>query len=405
MNTTTTCPDCGTGLRKRHNCDANRGSIHSFALSYLEMTAVDGQPTRWFWRGKWQIWSGCHYQTVEPEVIERDVFEFLVGKAAIKTSTIRAIVDLLRILQLCRADHSRTWLSVVGRPDPRHILSVTNGLLHLPDDGKPRLSPPSPAFFGLSATSYSFISGASCLKWCGFLDQIWGVDSEQSKILQEWFGYCLLPDTSQQKILAIIGSPRSGKSTIARVLTELLGRTNVASPSIRSLSGNFGLWGMLDKTLAIIPDATLPKPCPALEELLKSVSGEDAVDIHRKGLAPLTGIRLSTRLMLLANELPAFHDPSRALEQRLIVLETSKTYFGMEDTRLTNVLLEELPGILNWAIEGLKRLRVRGFFPDRPSTVDAESLLGSLPDKERVSRIVISYGRPCSRRKRSNRTY
>ena len=125
----------------------------------------------------------------------------------------------------------------------------------------------------------------------------------------------LLPDArhAQQKIVEIIGPPASGKSTVARVLTQVLGRANVASPSIRDLSNNFGLWGLLDKKLAIIPDAVLPRPCPALEEVLKSVSGEDAVDIHRKGLPPLTGIRLGVRLMVLANELPAFQDPSGAL--------------------------------------------------------------------------------------------
>jgi len=45
------------------------------------------------------------------------------------------------------------------------------------------------------------------------------------------------------------------------------------------------VWGLLEKKLAIIPDATLPHPCPSLEELLKSVSGEDAMDIPATPLA------------------------------------------------------------------------------------------------------------------------
>jgi len=155
-----------------------------------------------------------------------------------------------------------------------------------------------------------------------------------------------------------------GKSTVARVQTQLLGRANVASPSIRDLSNYFGLWGLLDKKLAIIPDAVLPRPCPALEELLKSVSGEDAVDIHRKGLPPLTGIRLGVRLMVLANELPAFQDPSGALGRRLITLRTARSFMGKEDVHLTDKLLAELPGILNWAIDGLCRLTAQGRFSD-----------------------------------------
>jgi len=34
--------------------------------------------------------------------------------------------------------------------------------------------------------------------------------------LQDWFGYTLSPDTSQQKMLMIVGPTRSGKGTIGR---------------------------------------------------------------------------------------------------------------------------------------------------------------------------------------------
>ena len=222
------------------------------------------------------------------------------------------------------------------------------------------------------------------------MNQLWPDDPESVGLLQEWFGYCLLPDTSQQELLSIIGPPRSGKSTVARVLTELLGRTNVASPSMRSLSGSFGLWGLLDKKLAIIPDATLPTPCPALEELLKSISGEDAVDIQRKGMSPLTGITLPTRLMLLANEMPSFSDPSGALKQRLLTLKTTQSFFGQEDTQLTKNLLTELPGILNWSIDGLQRHWTKGRF-QQVTELDAEKLLKAVPNPDRVRKIVIEY--------------
>ena len=143
------------------------------------------------------------------------------------------------------------------------------------------------------------------------------------------------------------------------------------------------------------------------QELLKSISGEDSVDIHRKGMAPLTGIRLPTRLMLLANELPAFQDPSGALECRLIVLKTNRSFYGKEDIHLTNKLLEELPAILNWAIEGLNRLRTRGHFPGVSSDIKMEAMLDCIPDGNRVRRIVISYGQPPgerSRRQKARRT-
>ena len=132
--------------------------------------------------------------------------------------------------------------------------------------------------------------------------------------------------------------------------------------SIRSLSGQFGLWGLLDKLAAIVPDAMLLRPCPALEELLKSISGEDAVDIHRKGLPPLTGVKLPTRIVIVSNDPPKFCDPSGALDRRIMSLHTQHSFFGQEDITLTNTLLRELPGILNWAIRGWERLQSRGCY-------------------------------------------
>lgn len=339
---------------------------HDVAKSYLLHTMINGQPTRWYWRGAWYVWKRSHYERVDREVIEQEILGFITGKLEIRGCTIRGIVDLIRLLQFCGASQTPAWLQA-RRSDPRNIFPLENGLLCLRENCEPELHPHDPAHWALSSAGYAYSKKASYRKWNEFLSQL-SADAQLRDVLQEWFGYCLLANACQQKILAIIGPPRSGKSTIARVLSELLGRKNVANPSIRSLSGQFGLWSMLDKTLAIIPDATLPTPCPALEEVLKSISGEDAVDIHRKGMPSLTGIKLPTRLMLLANECPAFHDPSGALDRRLIVLKTDQSFYGNEDIQLTNKLLKELPGILNWSIEGLKRLWRRGHFPnDRKS--------------------------------------
>ena len=265
-----------------------------------------------FWRGEWFAWRGTHYEQVVQQGIERQVMAFLEEKSptAVNGSMIHRFMDLLRIVR--HADHPTApcWLTTGRLLSPMELFAVNNGLLHI--TGGPELLPQDPAFFGLSAVSYDYCPFVGCRRWENFLDDLWGDATAPVQLLQEWFGYCLLPDTSQQKILAINGPPRSGKSTITRVLRALLGSRNVACPSIRSLSGQFGLWGLLDKLVAIVPDAMLLRPCPALEELLKSISGEDAVDIHRKGLPPLTGVKLPTRIVIVSNDPPKFCDPSGA---------------------------------------------------------------------------------------------
>ncbi len=98
----------------------------------------------------------------------------------------------------------------------------------------------------------------------------------------------------------------------------------------------------------------------AVERLL-SISGEDTITVDRKYRDPWTG-RLPTRFMILTNELPRFSDSSGALASRFVISILTTSFYGRENPALTAELLEEAPGIFNWALEGLDRLRERGYF-------------------------------------------
>ena len=102
-------------------------------------------------------------------------------------------------------------------------------------------------------------------------------------------------------------------------------------------------------------------------ERLLCLSGEDTLTVDRKFRLSVT-MRLPTRFMLLTNELPRMKDASGALAGRFVVLRLTRSFYGEEDVTLASKLIEELPGILLWAIDGLVRLRARGHFV-QPETV------------------------------------
>jgi putative DNA primase/helicase len=149
-----------------------------------------------------------------------------------------------------------TWLDGAGElPAAREMFPVANGLLHLPSG---ELYPPTPSYFGLTASDVVFDPDAPEPKhWLAFLSDLWKQDAEAIVTLQDWFGYTLSSDTSQQKILFIVGPRRSGKGTIARVLTALVGRDSVVNPTLASLQTTFGLAPLIGKPLAFITDARL----------------------------------------------------------------------------------------------------------------------------------------------------
>ena len=99
-----------------------------------------------------------------------------------------------------------------------------------------------------------------------------------------------------------------------------------------------------------------------MERLLTTI-GEDDQSINRKHDKYWQG-KLTIRWLILGNDIPKFRgtDEAGALVARMIMIPMDENFLGREDFDLTEKLLEERAGILNWAMEGWRRLRDRGKF-------------------------------------------
>jgi putative DNA primase/helicase len=264
-------------------------------------------------------------------------------------------------------------VSPVDVVPPKALVPMANGLLRV--DTR-TLIRPTPNFFCPYSLPYDYDPDAPPPKrFLVFLNELWADDQESKDLLQEFIGYLLVPDTSQQKMLLLVGPPRSGKGTISRMIRDLVGHHNVAGPTLSGLATNFGLQPMIDKPVAIISDARLSgrKDNAIVVERLLSISGEDALTVDRKHKSAWTG-PLPSRIVIITNELPRLDDASGALASRFVVLQMTESFLGKEEHDLSAKLAEELPGILLWALDGLKRLRERGHFkpPERSSEVVRE---------------------------------
>ena len=268
------------------------------------------------------------------------------------------------------------WLDQRPAPAPRELIACRSSILHVPTG---RTLPPTPLFFTPAALPFDYNPAAPApAQWLAFIDDIFEDDQEAKDLLGELFGYVLTGDTSQQKMGMIVGPIRSGKGTIGRVLRELVGTANVANPTTASLAGPFGLQPLLHKSLAIVSDARFSGEATAIViERLLNISGEDPLTVDRKFLPSVHG-RLPVRFIFLTNELPRLKDASTAIASRFLILRLTKSYFDHEDTALTEKLLAELPGILNWSIQGWRRLHARGRFQQPVSAAQALQDLADL---------------------------
>ena len=350
---------------------------------------VEGVRTLHHQQGTFFRWATSHYREETYEAMRAEAYAFLDAAKRSdedgklydfnpnKTKVANVLEALAAAAQLPSTTTPPAWLSGNGPAPPSEILACANGLVHLPSR---RMLPHSPDFFTTNAVDYRFDRDAGDpIEWLEFLHGIWPDDPESIATLQEIFGLALTGDTSHQKAFLIVGPKRSGKGTIARVLTALLGKENVAGPTLTSLSQNFGLQALIGKPLAIISDARLGGRTDAhvIAERLLSITGEDSLTIDRKFKEAWTG-RLSTRFLILSNELPQLTDASGALASRFIVLQMERSFYGSEDLGLTSRLMQELPNILRWAMDGRDRLAARGYFRQPESARQALSELEDL---------------------------
>lgn len=333
------------------------------------------------------VWRDNRFVEIEEESLRQKLQPWLHGSLRYVFNKMAGVLDLVDFesnpgtvkaaLESIRAyAHLRvsvmppSWLDDRDNPpDPRYLLPFPSGTLDLATD---RILPMTPALFNINAIDFNFDPNPPRPdRWLAFVSQLWGEDIESIELLQEWMGYCLVADTSQQKMLLMVGPKRSGKGTIGRVLTRLVGAGNVVGPTTSSLAGSFGLQPLIGKSLAIVSDARFSgENVGVVVERLLCISGEDSLTVDRKFLGSVT-MKLPTRFIFLTNELPRMNDSSGALAGRFVILRLTKSFYDQEDTTLTQKLIEELPGILVWAIEGLKRLRTRGHFLQPKAVSDA----------------------------------
>ena len=277
------------------------------------------------------------------------------------------IMDALKAIANCSsAVQPPCWLEEKDVPNPVNVIAFENGLLDVEGflSGSVTLLDHTPNWFSTNCLPHQFDPNASCPRWSEFLDQVFDGDEERVKVLQQWFGYNLINDNRQHKLALLIGPPRSGKGTTMAVMSEMLGKHNVANSSLASLGGRFGLEPLVGKLAALIDEGHLGKfsDTSSVLERLKAISGGSEQTVDRKGLPAMSSVALKIRFTIAVNELPRLSDSSAAMRSRLLVLPYFNSYEGKENFGLLDRLLTEIPGITNWALEGLRLLKNVGRF-------------------------------------------
>ncbi|MCS7114226.1 MAG: phage/plasmid primase, P4 family, partial [Candidatus Bathyarchaeota archaeon] len=236
---------------------------------------------------------------------------------------------------------------------PPNLICFENGVLDL---NTMQLKPHSPEYFFRNIIHADYNPNAKATEFLKWLEEVLP-DEEARKYVQEMFGYCLYRDYPFHHIFFFVGSGRNGKGTLMRTLVGLLGRENCTSIPLERLPERFQNTNLIGKLANIVSE---PKTSLVTTETIKQLTGQDLITAEFKGRQKTFQFINYAKLIVVANRLPPVYDSSHAWWERVIVVEfpvtipPEKMVPNIEERWLNNA--EERSGIINWALEGLKRL-------------------------------------------------
>lgn len=184
-------------------------------------------------------------------------------------------------------------------------------------------------------------------------------DPIEREFILEFFGYVLGTSMKANKFLIAVGDGATGKSTVLNPLMDLVGVRNVTSVPLNKLSGRFGLESLVNKRLNMVTESDTFSSVDVSS--LKNMTAGEVVNVDRKNKAEIT-TRIIAKHIFVVNNTPTFTDKTNGLARRVIVLPfTQRIETAKQDKDLSIKLHAEASGILNLALEGLKRLRKNGY--------------------------------------------
>lgn len=245
-------------------------------------------------------------------------------------------------------------------------INFKNGTLRILRDGTTQLLPHSREDFFRYVLPYDFDPSAVCPLWNNFLCEVLP-DLTVQRVLAEGIGLCLAPGVKSEKMLVFYGHGSNGKSVVLDVIESLFGSPNVSSVSLKDLTDDNRMLSEIEHKLVNIStegDRELNN------SLLKALVSGEPVTAYELYRGPRL-IRQYARLITSFNVLPRA-EATHGFYRRFQIIPFGVTIDEKKaDVNLASKLKQELPGILNWVLEGLRRYLVSFRFTESKSCEDA----------------------------------
>jgi len=261
---------------------------------------------------------------------------------------------------------AQAWRSApAATMDATNALNLSNGTLDL---DTLEFRPHSQADRLTYCLDYPYDANADCPRFRQFLGEVLVMpdslipDAETAMLFQELWGYALTTETRFEVMAWLAGEGANGKTVALTVLRSLLGplATNVNFESLGQM-GNYDLADLQGKRVALSTEAG--RRGVIAEDMIKKLASGETIKAR-----PIYGFpfeyKSTVKLFWAMNDKPTVTDTSKAFWRRLLLIPFYRSFENdpNKDPFLLDKLLAERSGVLNWALDGLCRLRILGRF-------------------------------------------
>jgi len=304
------------------------------------------------------VFNGAYWYQLDPNELQ-----FFLGRFAEKLG-----IDKFnaRYYQYKKAFYEQ-FLSDAFLPKPeadraKNLINLKNGTLEITSKGA-ILREHRREDFLTYQLPFSFAPNADAPLWRQFLNRVLP-DPERQQILAEYLGYVFIKQTflNLEKALLLYGSGANGKSVVFNVIKALLGEGNVTNYSLQSLTDETGYTRakIVGKLVNYASEINTDLESNRFKQL---VSGEP-IDARLPYRDPFIATDY-TKLIFNCNRLPIAEQTDAFFRRFLIIAFEVTIPEAEQDKQLAGKIIDrELPGVLNWVLEGMNRLLAQRRFSD-----------------------------------------
>lgn len=314
----------------------------------------------WYiWREKkWHIDDGHLLNRLAMQTIDKIIDEAhaIENNPSLKQAMLNHVIksqSLTRVkamIALAQSD-PRIQIDVTDLDSDPMKLNLSNGTLDLRTKEltehfrKDMITKISPVSYDLHAT---------CPLFFRFIDRITDGNIALQNYIKKIAGYCLTGITDEQVIFVFIGDGANGKSTLLEIMRKILGNYARHVQSSSFLAGSKAIRNDIARLngARFVSAVEMGNNSTIDEALIKQMTGGDPITV-RFLYREYFELKPSFKLLIAMNQEPNIRGVDHGIWRRLRIVPFDVTISDDElDRNLLQKLVGEMPGILNWMVQG-----------------------------------------------------